>query len=137
MTFQDHIERLAARSESDRAIAIEYVATSKADCRAYLAEQAVDIMPVTDDVSYAMALHELGHLRCYRSRTSYRGEGYLLPSECYAWQWAVENARSWSVAMHDTLIDCLASYAQMPGSKPHRDLYKQTLELSALRLEQG
>jgi hypothetical protein len=58
--------------------------------------------PVIDDKSYAVCLHEIGHLRS--------PVGHKLMSEVEAWKWAVSAAMVWSRDCHREMARCLMTY---------------------------
>lgn len=96
---------------------------------AHYGTRSVSVPPVTNEDSYAVVLHELGHLlsieadsRQHRHVISTRegmpsGGGMVAPlGEAGAWRWAVAHAKTWTRAMHDHLANSLghnyvASYA--------------------------
>jgi hypothetical protein len=53
-------------------------------------------------VSYAVALHEIGHIR-----GRYQRSRSVMVRERWAWQWARENALSWSPAMERVAVKSL------------------------------
>ncbi|GLR77503.1 hypothetical protein TSO5_26130 [Azospirillum sp. TSO5] len=72
--------------------------------RAFRKERRVKIRPVKSAATYAVALHEVGHiLGPWQSQTR-------LCSEAGAWMWAKEHALLWTPVMEQKLRACLASY---------------------------
>jgi hypothetical protein len=72
--------------------------------RAFRKEHRVDIRPVKSAVTYAIALHEIGHiLGPWQSRSR-------IDSECGAWLWAHENALVWTKPMETKMQRSLRSY---------------------------
>jgi hypothetical protein len=66
------------------------------------------ISPVRSHLSYATALHELGHLLGSHQDPT-------LPSmvqEVDAWNWAKNNALMWTPAMHRDMMKALRSYQE-------------------------
>jgi hypothetical protein len=53
------------------------------------------IAPIRSKLSYAIALHELGHLR-----GAHRHSRYLMTRERDAWRWANHHALLWDASMH-------------------------------------
>ena len=54
-------------------------------------------MPIEFRISYASALHEIGHLRGRHQRSS-----STLVRERWAWEWARANALIWTPAMENS-----------------------------------
>jgi hypothetical protein len=75
--------------------------------RAYDRDRRIKITPVRGAVSYAMALHELGHL--IADGASGR-KNQRLVKEMRAWQWARKHAAIWSDRMDATMQTSLRSY---------------------------
>lgn len=72
--------------------------------RAFRKERRVKIRPVKSAATYAVALHEVGHiLGPWQSQTR-------LCSEAGAWIWAREHALVWTPTMEQKQRACLASY---------------------------
>jgi hypothetical protein len=67
--------------------------------------------PYVSSEAYATALHELGHAHDPTIAGYGSTEGSVIRAECYAWEWAIEHALAWNRGMHETLVDCLTSYA--------------------------
>ncbi len=65
--------------------------------------------PIKSAVTYAIALHELGHILGPQ-------RGRLLNREWQAWEWAIANALEWTTPMKVTAKRCLCSYL----AKAHR-----------------
>lgn len=72
---------------------------------AYRKERRVSIPLVRSARTYALALHELGHVLGQQS-------GRRLDQEVQAWQWAKANALVWTFDMQDKLRSCLLSYVK-------------------------
>ena len=71
---------------------------------AYRETKEIFIRPIKSTISYAIALHEIGHVL---GKYQYRSEIY---NEAYAWLWAQENALEWSELCQKTLKTCLKTY---------------------------
>jgi hypothetical protein len=71
-------------------------------CRAYF-PRTVWIMPIRSYLSYAIALHEIGHCRTFwRAGRVFRIAPYEIidrAQETLAWQWAREQALEWTEPM--------------------------------------
>lgn len=64
----------------------------------------INIRPIKSSVTYAVALHELGHvLGPWQSKPR-------LYKEAGAWKWALENALCWTPVMQKTMVRALTSY---------------------------
>ena len=64
----------------------------------------INIRPVKSAITYAVALHELGHiLGPWQSQPR-------LYKEAGAWKWATENAIVWTPVMQKTMVKSLNSY---------------------------
>jgi len=63
----------------------------------------IQIAPVCSAISYAVALHELGHI-CGR----YQNSPNSMTRERWAWQWARSNARKWTPRRERCAVQSLA-----------------------------
>lgn len=64
----------------------------------------INIRPVKSAITYAVALHEIGHIvGPWQSKPR-------LYKEAGAWKWAIENALVWTPPMQKTMIRSLQSY---------------------------
>jgi hypothetical protein len=72
----------------------------------------IQLAPIRSTVSYATALHEIGHIkgRYQRSRS-------VMVRERWAWEWARQNALCWTPAMERSATASLAWYAARRGRK--------------------
>jgi hypothetical protein len=88
--MRQHIEDLVDRYE----IVCFKRARRPADAWAIHQEAEINIAPIRSQFSYAVALHEIGHIkgRYQRSRSS-------PVRERWAWRWARKNALPWTAAM--------------------------------------
>jgi hypothetical protein len=68
--------------------------------------EEVHISPIRSAISYATALHEIGHIkgRFQRSKS-------LMVRETWAWRWAEENALAWTPRMAKNRRKSLSWYA--------------------------
>jgi hypothetical protein len=67
----------------------------------------VQILPIKRALSYATALHEIGHLLGH-----HRHSRRVMVRERDAWRWARKNAIQWTTAMERHAQDCLAWYGR-------------------------
>ena len=98
-----HISELAAEHDIE-------VEGHSSGGRAYRRRRRVKIRPVKSPVTYAIALHELGHILG-------RNSGRRIDKEVQAWEWAKANALVWTKRMNDTKRDCLISYVRWAERK--------------------
>lgn len=110
----DHIEQIAA----ENGIVIFYKEGLKA--RAWRKLRRIRIRPVKTASTYAVALHEIGHVLGRRQSQT------RLYAEIGAWEWAKNNAGFWSSVMTSKMRRCLDSYVQW--SKRSRRAYAATVE---------
>lgn len=97
----DHIAALAA----ELGITVEGHTTGG---RAYQGSRKVKIRPVRSEITYAVALHEIGHIAIgNRSRAIGR-----LAEEAEAWEWARSNALEWTDRMSEKAEACVTSYVR-------------------------
>jgi hypothetical protein len=86
-----HIEELAAELN----VTIDYSYQGGKGGRACPRENRIWIRPVKSSITYAIALHELGHCAV----------GFISPKvgrlseEGAAWKWAMDNSRDWTETM--------------------------------------
>lgn len=71
--------------------------------RAWRISKHVAIPEVKTAISYALALHEIGHILGKNPPTR-------LGREAAAWQWALDNAITWTPVMESKMQRCLDSY---------------------------
>lgn len=104
--MRHHVETLAEVNN----ITIQY----KAHCRgkAWKASKVIKIMEVKSPVTYAIALHELGHILGKQPKRR-------LDREVAAWDWAKENAIKWDDTMQHTAVSRLKWYEQKAQRVKH------------------
>lgn len=81
--------------------------------RAYRRKKRIAIRQVKSPVTYAIALHELGHVLGHQC-------GRRIDKELQAWQWARANALVWVRRMEDAKRDALRSYVGWAERKQRR-----------------
>jgi hypothetical protein len=84
-----------------------------------VAREVCNILPVTSEVSYATALHEIGHIlgRDQESR-------FVVERERGAWDWARQEASTWTPAMEQESSRLLAEYETLGPRATSVDLLK-------------
>ena len=100
-----HITRICRRAKIT-------VSTASARGRAWRKSSRIAIRPVKSDITYAIALHELGHVLGVQT-------GKTLDKEVQAWQWARKHALVWTDAMTQKEQASLASYVRWANRKPN------------------
>ena len=70
---------------------------------AYVDDRLIEIKPVKSARTYAIALHEIGHIVCPQDSNDFK-------AEIIAWQWARQNAISWVATMEHTLRTAVDTY---------------------------
>jgi len=100
----EHVLRLC----EEHSINIEWSATRKAWAAACF--ELIHIPPVRSSASYAIALHEIGHVLGPHQRTS-----VVLTAERGAWRWARRNALVWNDTMDRVMRRCLTFYEKRPN----------------------
>lgn len=82
------------------------VGTHSSGGRAFKKSRRINIRPIKSSITYAVALHEIGHiLGPDQSKTR-------LEKEAGAWLWAKANATEWTEPMQKKMVQCLKSYAR-------------------------
>lgn len=84
-------------------------------CHALIGRDEIRIMPIESRLSYASALHEIGHLRG-RHQCSYS----TVVREQEAWEWARANALLWTPAMENNARKAMDWYASHADDLPDR-----------------
>jgi hypothetical protein len=97
LTLQEHINVLCAVNRIE-------VSYRRNGGRAWRKRRAISIPPVKTQVTYAVALHEIGHVLGKNAKRK-------LDREALAWQWAKANAQIWTPRMDAKMQACLKSYA--------------------------
>ncbi len=82
--------------------------------RASRKSRCINIRPVKSSITYCVALHEIGHI------LGSKQSSYRLEAEAYAWQWAIDNAKTWTAPMNRKMKKCLMSYVSWAQSKQYR-----------------
>lgn len=82
--------------------------------RAWRTARKVSVPHVRGAISYAVALHEIGHVLGKRGRNR-------LDHEVYAWQWAEEHAHMWNAAMERKRKRSLQSYVRWAKRRQAHD----------------
>lgn len=72
--------------------------------RAWRRDRRIAIRPVKTAITYAIAMHEIGHILGPRQL------GSRLDKEVGAWEWAKANAIEWTEPMDATMRKLLRSY---------------------------
>jgi hypothetical protein len=84
---------------------------------AELTTRTVVVAPITDESTYAIALHELGHLEAPLGQL--RGSpGLQREAEDAAWAWAKHYALVWTPFMQHVATWARRSYDELPARKP-------------------
>lgn len=76
--------------------------------RGHRRKRRIKIKPVKTAITYAIALHEIGHVLGPRQTSKHR----RLDREVGAWEWAKANAKEWTPAMEYKMQRCLKSYLE-------------------------
>lgn len=103
MDYARHIERICTIES------IEITKHSRGG-RSWRKPRRIAIRPVKSAVTYAIALHEIGHIMGKRQ------SGVRLDAEVGAWEWAMANALQWDDTMNATMKRCLRSYLRWAAS---------------------
>jgi len=96
-TLAVHIDRLLTTNN----ISVEYKQGTKG--RSWCKSRRVRLSPVKSDVTYAIALHEIGHILGDHPKTR-------IDKEVAAWQWAKTHSLVWTPEMQATASKRLSSY---------------------------
>jgi len=77
----------------------------------------VVVAPIRDETTYAIALHEIGHLAAPCGEL--RGNANLMrAAEDAAWEWARHYALEWTPLMEKVATWARSSYDALPAPKP-------------------
>jgi hypothetical protein len=98
MDYKEHIELLAR----EHSITLEYGGTNG---RAWRAARRVRTPAIKSAVTYAIALHEIGHVVGIQ-------RGRCIDKEAQAWRWAEQNALEWTETMIKTAARSISSYLE-------------------------
>ena len=82
--------------------------------RASVSRRIIWIRPVKSAVTYAMALHELGHILG-------KQPARRIDRELAAWEWAKANVVLWDDRMDRERSTCLTSYVRWAERRQRRD----------------
>lgn len=93
LQMRQHIERLTSTHEIN-VIPIRGLHSAHAIRERDGGSDEIAIAPVRSEISYAIALHEIGHIR-----GRYQDSRRSMTRERWAWQWARENALVWTARM--------------------------------------
>jgi hypothetical protein len=99
MTYHEHIELLLA----EHGISVDW--RDRTSARAWRKTRRVRLERIQGPSTYAMALHEIGHV------VGPQG-GRRLEKEAQAWRWAQENAIEWTEGMGRLASRCIESYLE-------------------------
>lgn len=97
MTYEEHIDALL----TEHGIAVDW--RDRTSARSWRRSRRVRLERVQGASSYAMALHEIGHVVGRQS-------GRRLDKETQAWRWAEENAIEWTDGMARLAARCIETY---------------------------
>jgi len=111
-TFQSHIEQLLLRNQIT-------VTWSGSGGRAWRKTQRVRLSPVKLEITYAVALHEIGHILGDQPKTR-------IDREVAAWQWARAYAIEWTPVMQAAAVKRLNNY--IAWSRRHQTMKAPGLE---------
>lgn len=103
-----HIDMLCAKNS----IALEF---RRSGGRAWRKTKRISIAPVRSGITYAVALHEIGHILG-------RSPARRLDREAAAWTWARANAIEWTPTMEAKMKSSLDSYAKWFSRKWRRGI---------------
>ena len=98
IALQAHIDALCKHHR----IGVHYKPGRRA--YAWQIERRIQTQPVVSDNTYAVALHEIGHIL-----GKWQTRGVML-GEVGAWRWAKSNALVWTPAMNRKMRDCVETY---------------------------
>lgn len=100
-----HIDRLT----TEHVVAVTWRGSGG---KAYPDQRRIAIRPVRSEVTYAVALHELGHILAEggQGRSWMEANGYDLDAEVCAWMWALGNASTVGPKFRGAVRRGLGSY---------------------------
>lgn len=105
MDYAAHIARICRIEDIE-------VATHSSGGRAWRRKRKIAIRAVKTAVTYAVALHEIGHILGPRQNST------RLDKEVGAWEWAEQHALEWTPAMAEKRAKCLQSYLAKAARSP-------------------
>lgn len=120
MDYAKHVAKIA-KANGVKLVFVESID----DCYGYIDSRTAHILAVTDEITYAIAMHELGHIlgpmQGYHDREATpfnpRRETFS-DGEIGAWLWAKANTEYWLVGMQGVMQACLDSYQNnMPDGR--------------------
>lgn len=82
------------------------IGTHSGGGRAWRKSRHINIRPVKSAITYAVAIHEIGHI------LGDKQSSYRIEKETYAWKWAIDNAMEWTPSMQAKMKKCLSSYLE-------------------------
>lgn len=113
-----------ARAFDVRLLEAPNIATTPEHAMALVAVRTVVVAPIADDTTYAVALHELGHLIApcgsLPRRAAQSVANLTRDEEAAAWEWAEHHALDWTPAMEHVKTLALASYAVLTDADYRR-----------------
>jgi antirestriction protein ArdC len=98
-----HVQRIAAAND----IVIHFNARRPSEAFSLREFEEIETAPIRSNISYAVALHELGHLLGEHQHST-----RALVREKWAWRWARNNALVWTVAMERYAVGALRRVAE-------------------------
>lgn len=105
LTYAEHIARICKIEDIS-------VQSHSRGGRAWRRGRRIKIRPVKTVITYAVALHEIGHI------LGQRQNGTCLDKEVGAWEWAQANAIEWTDTMTAKMRSCLRSYLAKAARTP-------------------
>ncbi|MEI8374616.1 MAG: helix-turn-helix domain-containing protein [Planctomycetota bacterium] len=97
---------------------------------AFRAHRYIKIPPIKSEITYATALHEIGHI------IGNMQDGDRLEHEVGAWEWAKDNAIAWSERMEKDMRKCLNTYVREARHTGRSDV-QRGLQLSEMLVAEG
>lgn len=102
--YEDHINSLLA----EHSISVDW--RDRTSARAWRKTRRVRLERVRGASTYALALHEIGHVVGPQS-------GRRLDKEAQAWRWAEQNALEWTDGMARLAARCITTYLRLSEIK--------------------
>jgi hypothetical protein len=114
------VEQMAAHIAKICKIESIEVSSHSSGGRAWRKGRLIAIRPVKSAITYAIALHEIGHI------VGPRQSGSRLDKEVGAWEYAMDKAIEWTPTMNATMSKSLLSYLRWANrskqaKRPHSD----------------